>query len=92
MPSFKFKFTTEFPAKRLEHSKSYMLYYSQFIGFDATLDLKCDRTRQMSALQALHINALRYCTTAIGSPIIHYVEPYSESAGARDTDKLDVSR
>lgn len=67
------------------------MLYSQFIGFHSTLDLKCDQTRQMSAL-ALHTNALRYYTSAIGSPIIHYIELYSENAGARDTDELDVSR
>lgn len=54
----------------------------------SALDMKCDQTRQISTL-ALHTNALRYCTSAIGSPII---QPYAGRAGARDADKLDVSR
>jgi len=73
----------------MEHTKSCRVYYSQFIGFYGTLHMKCDQTRQISGL-ALHTNALRYCTSATGSPIIHYVKPYSESAGARDADKLSM--
>ena len=74
----------------IEHTKIMQgLLFAIYRILYGTLDMKCDQTRQMSAL-ALHTNALRYCTSAIGSPIIHYVKPYSGSAGARDADKLST--